>query len=411
MENNRNNQQSAFENNLQEMIINIINNNLQHILPSQQQRQQQHQQAREEESYREYNDASSSNERYDVRELLNTLLYNLNTSFRDYNTNMSSYLTILNNIITLLNSQENTFIGDNNRRQTRNNYQNTNASFRNNNTRPITRPNNISNQSGSSRRSNLSYRTNIAQPFRFNSNTYRYPNSPIMRNISLPLNIDINNDNIYRNIFTQTFENVVVRPTEEQINNATEIITYTADADLMNHSCPISLEDFVIGNNIRRIIHCGHCFAEEAFQSWFNINVRCPVCRYDIRDFHIVPSTSEDTNENAPISPTNNTDSIQEENSSHPMNNTLEETVLNDIGESLGVDASLNILFNSLNNIMAGNSLNNIINSNSSDLLNVLNDSLYNSGDPSHNLLFQLHIPLSNNSQYDASYNLARSFN
>jgi len=91
------------------------------------------------------------------------------------------------------------------------------------------------------------------------------------------------------------FQDVIVAPTQEQINNATRMITYSENTELLNHRCPISLADFDEGDQIRQIIHCGHCFCEETIQSWFRTNVRCPVCRYDIREY-----SNQEIRENEP---------------------------------------------------------------------------------------------------------------
>jgi hypothetical protein len=89
------------------------------------------------------------------------------------------------------------------------------------------------------------------------------------------------------------FQDVTVRPSQEQINRATTLFNYSRDLILTNHSCPILLEDFEEGEPIRRIINCGHSFCEESIQNWFQTNVRCPVCRYDIRD--TPPTTNNNT--------------------------------------------------------------------------------------------------------------------
>jgi hypothetical protein len=69
---------------------------------------------------------------------------------------------------------------------------------------------------------------------------------------------------------------------------------------LINHRCPITLEEFQENDNIRRIRHCGHCFNEESIQHWFRNNVRCPVCRLDIRDIseNIIERVEVNTNRN-----------------------------------------------------------------------------------------------------------------
>jgi hypothetical protein len=81
----------------------------------------------------------------------------------------------------------------------------------------------------------------------------------------------------------QNFQDVIVRPTIEQFNQATRSLIYNNNTILPNTRCPISLEDFIEGDEIRQIIHCGHAFSEESIQNWFQSSVRCPVCRHDIR--------------------------------------------------------------------------------------------------------------------------------
>lgn len=90
------------------------------------------------------------------------------------------------------------------------------------------------------------------------------------------------------------FQNVIVHPTPLQIREATEIVNYQSDGFFLNRSCPINLEEFRDGEEIRRIIHCGHCFNSSSFDRWFSRNVRCPVCRYDIREY----SSNTDTSNN-----------------------------------------------------------------------------------------------------------------
>ena len=77
---------------------------------------------------------------------------------------------------------------------------------------------------------------------------------------------------------------VVVRPTISQIQRATENIVY---GDISNNShtqCPISQEDFQPTDRVTRITQCGHIFFPNQIREWFRRNVRCPVCRFDIRN-------------------------------------------------------------------------------------------------------------------------------
>jgi Ring finger domain len=88
------------------------------------------------------------------------------------------------------------------------------------------------------------------------------------------------------------YENVVVAPTNEQVEEATEQLSYSPDMILINTQCPIALEDFVEGESLVRIRHCGHTFRQASIHNWFRSNVRCPVCRHDIRE----ESAQENTN-------------------------------------------------------------------------------------------------------------------
>jgi hypothetical protein len=49
--------------------------------------------------------------------------------------------------------------------------------------------------------------------------------------------------------------------------------------------CPISLIPFNQDEEVSRIIHCGHIFNTDNLRRWFTQSSRCPVCRYDIREY------------------------------------------------------------------------------------------------------------------------------
>jgi hypothetical protein len=91
----------------------------------------------------------------------------------------------------------------------------------------------------------------------------------------------------------RNFTNVAVRPTNRQILDATEIIIYNENETYNNTSCPITMEEFSHEEQICQIRHCGHNFREDALRNWFTTNVRCPVCRYDIRDYNVVAENAE----------------------------------------------------------------------------------------------------------------------
>jgi hypothetical protein len=91
-------------------------------------------------------------------------------------------------------------------------------------------------------------------------------------------------------------ENVIVRPSQAQIEAATANYEYSTENQQYNTSCPITLEDFQNGDEVCRIIHCGHTFRRTALENWFREHVRCPVCRYDIRDYN-TQNTQDRTSE------------------------------------------------------------------------------------------------------------------
>jgi hypothetical protein len=99
-------------------------------------------------------------------------------------------------------------------------------------------------------------------------------------------------ESLFSNIFTfpintgaRRYEDVIVSPTQQEIDNAVEVFVYTEDRIQPNSRCPITMEEFTVGDRISRIRYCEHMFREDAINNWFRLNVRCPVCRYDIREY------------------------------------------------------------------------------------------------------------------------------
>ena len=85
-------------------------------------------------------------------------------------------------------------------------------------------------------------------------------------------------------------EDVEVRPTLSQIQNAVRNIQYSNIITPLNETCPISLEPFQQQDIVTQIIHCNHIFNSSELNHWFDSNVHCPVCRYDIRNYQITPN-------------------------------------------------------------------------------------------------------------------------
>ena len=109
--------------------------------------------------------------------------------------------------------------------------------------------------------------------------------------------------------------NVPVRPTEEEINNATEIVRFGSTTNRMQTSCPIGLTPFANNDNVMRILHCGHIFYPVNIRRWFESNVRCPLCRYDIREYNPMTAISNPYNTQIPRNNNSNNNRWAESNS------------------------------------------------------------------------------------------------
>ena len=109
---------------------------------------------------------------------------------------------------------------------------------------------------------------------------------------------------------------VVVRPNSQQISNATETIIFSSIPinERRYDRCPISHETFTENTPVTRIRHCGHYFDPMSLTTLFRSSVRCPVCRYDIREY---TNPGNETN--------NTTDNNSESNSNTNTNSHTEE--------------------------------------------------------------------------------------
>ncbi len=265
-----------------------------------------------------------------------------------------------------------------------------NINTNNNNTNNNTNNTNYNTNYNTNNTNNTNY-NNIPRYNRFNNrhNNTRLNNTRLnnTRLNNTRLNDNMNNQNLYMNnirnldylynfnpntlsnriasnfrnqqVFTEPFSNllnqfpnnfnnlspVVVRPSQQQIENATEQINNTETSQVI---CPITQETFNENTLIIRIIHCQHCFSREAIMNWFNRSVLCPVCRYDIRDF---PNNSipTDTSNNSP--PFQRTTSVESNTSQDSNMENFLNTFTSQISETLSQyvinnDISLNDLDN-----------------------------------------------------------------
>jgi len=166
---------------------------------------------------------------------------------------------------------------------------------------------------------------------------------------------------IQRPINNTDLQDVMVRPTSEQVILATEIITWSAD--ISQNSCPITLENFTEGQSICRIRFCEHMFQTVGLMRWFESHVRCPVCRYDIREFIRLNQESEESEESEELDSYTYNDNILDSSlnlinnystssESPPINlsNMLRNLISTELNRSVPiVNNSVNDFFYSLN--------------------------------------------------------------
>ena len=117
------------------------------------------------------------------------------------------------------------------------------------------------------------------------------------------------------------YENVLIAPSQNQIENATRIVRYSDIENPMNSSCPITMDHFVDDSSVTQILQCGHLFTPSGIDSWLRTSVRCPVCRYDIRDYRAPPISNEPSTENTRETRRQTTDPGDDEDEQPVTNN------------------------------------------------------------------------------------------
>ena len=171
----------------------------------------------------------------------------------------------------------------------------------------------------------------------------RYRNPPIRRQNSISRRRYTEDTPIIPNPFYThlifPFDDVVVSPTNREIEIATTVLNYTShNWEYDQHTCPISLEQFEEHSEIRRINVCGHIFKKANIDLWFERNVHCPVCRHDIRNNEPEP---EPESESEPVSESLNHETDRDINLDEIVNSILTEN-----GELPDFDDSSNIILN-----------------------------------------------------------------
>jgi len=186
--------------------------------------------------------------------------------------------------------------------------------------------------------------------------------------------------------------NVPIIPTRQQILTATRDIQFGDIENPINTTCPISLETFQESDMITQILHCGHNFNTRQLNTWFQSNVRCPMCRYDIREYNNTNeqlnrdhNINNDSETNQPTTSTNTTTDYSERRTRHTPRRIFSESPsfennFNNVASSLSSIAvnTINELFERNDNIFTENGDSRFLFDPSSNIL--LFETLINSG-------------------------------
>lgn len=205
---------------------------------------------------------------------------------------------------------------------------------------------------------NTNTNTNNRQP---NNRQQNYSNRP---NYHRNRQQYLNNPTI-SNLFYTFFDPIEIFPTPSQIESATRVVRFGDIIRPLNPACPITLENFNDDDQVLIIRHCNHIFNNAALNSWFRSNCRCPVCRYDIRNY--VSTNTNNISSNVDLSSNNISDiannvDLSSNYLSTPLNS-VERSNQSLISTNQFVDLLFSSLLNNRNitdlsgNSLSGNSL------------------------------------------------------
>jgi hypothetical protein len=231
------------------------------------------------------NNISSNNVTDDQILLVNVLNVMYNDNMRQIQNLNDANNDIRRILISTLNSRLN-----NTRIPNTNINTNTNTNRNNNSNRNTTTNTNTNSNSNRNNNRNNTNRNNN-QPLPINTRPYIVENIPNRTSLleRYSNTIGISSQSLRENLNTTLgsfFDPVVINPTPLQIELSTRNVRYCDIVTPINRSCPITLENFNDNDMVTVIRFCGHIFNTEHLHIWFTTNCRCPVCRYDIRNYN-----------------------------------------------------------------------------------------------------------------------------
>jgi hypothetical protein len=113
--------------------------------------------------------------------------------------------------------------------------------------------------------------------------------------INIPGSVSQSTNTVSDEILNATMNDspVRVRPSVIQIRRATRTLLFRDISNTTQTICPIDRELLHAEDTVLQIIHCDHFFRDTNLRRHFRGNTRCPLCRYDIRDY--IPTLEETT--------------------------------------------------------------------------------------------------------------------
>jgi hypothetical protein len=153
-----------------------------------------------------------------------------------------------------------------------------------------------------------------------------------------------NTNNILTQLYQSFLEPIEVFPTQTQIEAATRRVRYSDIISPKNRSCPIVMEDFNDNDMVTVIRHCGHIFNTDELNRWFSSNCKCPVCRYDIRNFSSTASSEFFNNETQ--TSVNSESSTSNNNNQNSSSSRDEERLINELDDNF-MDNFINLYYRS----------------------------------------------------------------
>jgi hypothetical protein len=143
--------------------------------------------------------------------------------------------------------------------------------------------------------------------------------------------MDFANDNIFNATLNRSLNDspARVRPSAAQVRRATRTLLFRDISNNTQTICPIDRDNLQPDDTVLQIIQCGHFFRDTCLRRHFRGNAKCPLCRYDIRDYNPTRNTAN-WRDSSPFTsrPTINTS----QQTSHELQSLLGEVIDNMIG-------------------------------------------------------------------------------